>query len=163
MKKFILIVCLILFSSGVVAMSVLDVGKVYTFSKITGVIVKDGKPVKNALITRTVDFQSKREDEAKTDENGRFELPVVTERTITKFLPQEFVVGQLIFVEHQGIKYKVWEGVKRSKEENSESQGKELDVYCDLDAEEESIRFDRHYFISRCKWDVIQEELDTGF
>jgi Domain of unknown function (DUF6795) len=163
MNKLCLIFCLILFSSGVVAMSILDAGKVYTFSKMTGLIIKDGKPVKDALIRRTVDFQSKREDGTKTDENGRFELPLISERTVTKFLPQEFVVGQLVFVEYQGVEYKVWEGVKRSKEENSEAQGKALDVVCNLDAEEESTRFDRHYFISRCKWDVVQEELDTGF
>jgi hypothetical protein len=162
-NKVIVFIALMLFSSFGVGMSIFDAGKVCTSSKMTGVILKDGKPVKGATITRMVDYQEKREDKTITDDTGRFELPMISELRIVNFLPQEFVVGQLIHVEYQGEKYKIWEGVKRSKEINSEAQGKNLDVVCELDSEQESINFDGHFFISRCKWDVIPEEMDTGF
>jgi len=83
-------------------MSIFDVGKVCTFSAVSGVITKDGQPVKNTRIVRVVDYQSKSQDETKTDEHGRFSMPAPFERSVTKLLPKEFVVGQSLLIEDGG-------------------------------------------------------------
>ncbi|WP_439135837.1 DUF6795 domain-containing protein, partial [Pseudomaricurvus sp.] len=74
-------------------MSIFDAGKVCTFSKVSGVILRGGEPVSGARVIRETDFQSKRRDEAVTDDQGYFEMPSLFERSITSLLPQEFVVG----------------------------------------------------------------------
>ncbi len=83
-------------------MSFFEVGEVCTFSAIYGVVTKEGQPVKNAKIVRGVDYQSKSQDETDTDEYGRFSMPALFERSITRFLPQEFVVGQSLLIEEGG-------------------------------------------------------------
>ena len=80
-------------------MVILDTGKVSLFSKISGVVTFEGKLVANALLIRTASLSKDKVDETRTDENSYFEMPAVFERTITKFLPQEFVAKQVI-VDH---------------------------------------------------------------
>ena len=117
-------------------MSIFDAGKVCLFSRISGVITLDGKPIANARLVRTVNKESDKVDEATTDEKGYFEMPAVFERTVTKFLPQEFVVSQKIVVHYQEKEYEIWSGIKRDKEENVESRGKPLVVTCELNLKE---------------------------
>lgn len=163
MKKIYLFIALILFSNFGVAMSVFDAGKVCTFSKITGVIVEDGKPVVNALVERTTDYNSKKSDETYTDSDGRFELPALFERSAGSLLPQEFVVGQTIFISTKNGRKQIWEGIKRSKKENSESRGEPLDVQCDLNSETKVIKVDGQVFMTLCSWDVEADINKTGF
>ena len=131
-----------------------DIGKVCLFSAMSGVITLDGKPVSGALLKRTVDHQRPKSDETHTDENGYFEFPAFNERTICKFLPMEFVVGQKIIVHYQGKEYKMWSGVKRKPEENVESRGKPLVVRCELNSEEKLIEVNYGPIFSLCTWDV---------
>lgn len=149
-----LCVFLAFISGTAFAMSIFDAGKVCTFSPISGVVLYEGKPVAGARIVRTTDYQKKSQDEAVTDGNGYFEMPGIYERHIVNFLPQEFVVGQLINVSFNDKEYKIWSGVKRKWEENAESRGKPLVVTCELTQEDEVINVDRQPFIAKCKWDV---------
>ncbi len=136
-------------------MSILDTGKVCLFSKISGVITFEGKPVANALLTRTASLSKDKVDQTRTDENGHFEMPAVFERTITKFLPQEFVAKQVISVEFNNQTYDIWSGVKRTPEENAESRGKPLVVSCELtQADLELIEVNGGPIFSRCTWGV---------
>lgn len=135
-------------------MSLGDVGKVCLFSAISGTITLDGKPVVNARLVRTGDRDGPRVDETLTDERGYFEFPAMFERTVTKFLPMEFVASQKMMVQHQGIEYEMWNSVKRKREENTESRGKPLVVVCELNSEEKSIVVDRVPIHSLCVWDV---------
>lgn len=140
-------------------MSFSDTGKMCTFSEISGVITKDGKPVKNAILTRTTDREKVKTDQAITDENGFFSMPALYERSIAKFLPQEFVVSQTISVKQDnGDEVEIWSGIKRHKEENSESRGKPLVVQCELNSEETTVLVGSESFITRCSWDVISDE-----
>lgn len=154
LRRFLLCMFLATVSGSLFAMSILDAGKVCTFSSISGVILLDGKPVPGAKVVRTTDYQKKKQDETFTDSEGYFELPPVYERHIVNFLPQEFVVGQLINVSHNNAEFKIWSGVKRKREENAESRGKPLVVTCELTQEDEIIKVDGQPFITKCKWDV---------
>lgn len=160
MKKQIFIKLTVAFCSlffvaiGVFAMSLGDVGKVCLFSAMSGTITLDGKPVANARLVRTGDRDGPIVDETVTDENGRFEFPAMFERTVTKFLPQEFVASQKIMVSYHNANYRIWTSVKRNPEENAESRGKPLVVDCELNSEEKSIVVDRVPIHSLCVWDV---------
>jgi hypothetical protein len=145
---------LLLVSFGVYAMSLTEVGRVCLFSAISGTITLDGKPVANARLVRTGDRDGPKVDEATTDENGYFEFSPMYERTIIKFLPQEFVAAQKIIVHHNAKQYEIWSSVKRKKEENSESRGNPLVVTCELNSEEKSIVVNRVPIHGLCVWDV---------
>lgn len=144
-------------------MSILDAGKVCLFSKISGVITYNGKPVANALLTRTAALSKDRVDQTRTDENGHFEMPAVFERTITKFLPQEFAAQQVIVIDHNDQQYDIWSGVKRTPEENAESRGSSLEVTCELTQEKTLKQVNSNPIISRCTWAAEPDETDTGF
>lgn len=135
-------------------MTLFDAGKVCLFSKISGVITLDGKPVANAKITRTVNLNKDKVDHTYTDDKGYFEMPAVFQRTVTKFLPQEFVANQEIFVRHLDQDYRIWSSVKRTPEENSEARGKDLVVECELNSEETLITVNNSPIFSLCKWNV---------
>ena len=98
-------------------------------------ITLDGIPAANAKVIRTVNLNKDKVDYTYTDENGYFEMPAVFQRTVTKFLPQEFVAKQDIVVQHDGKKYDIWSGVKRTREENAEARGEKLNVQCELNSE----------------------------
>lgn len=158
-----LLISLGLFSVGAIAMSLLDAGKVCLFSGISGVITLDGKPVANARLVRTVNKEKDKVDETTTDENGYFEMPPVFERTISKFLPMEFVVSQKITVYNQDQEVEVWSGVKRIPDENAESKGKPLVVKCELGLEEMNyVKVNGGPIFSRCDWDVEPDKKYTG-
>lgn len=144
-------------------MSLSDIGKVCLFSKISGVIKLDGKPVQNAKLVRTVSLGNAQTDETTTDENGHFEMPAVFVRTVTKYLPQEFVADQKIYVHYQGKQYRMWSGVKRRPEENSESRGKPLIVECELNAEEKMVIINNSPIFSLCTWDVEPDKIEKVF
>lgn len=140
-------------------MGFFDAGKVCLFSGISGVITKDGKPVANARVVRTADRDGERKDETTTDENGYFELPPMFERTVTKFLPMEFVVSQNIRItQEDGSETRIWSNIKRSRDENSELRGNPIVVTCGLELEENSILVNGVSLISRCKIDVEPDE-----
>lgn len=135
-------------------MSLGDVGRVCLFSAISGTITLDGQPVNNARLVRTGDRDGAKVDETVTDENGYFEFPPMYERTITKFLPQEFVASQKIIVHYDNKKYEMWSAIKRKKEENVEARGKPLIVKCELNAEQSIIVVNNSPIHSLCSWDV---------
>jgi hypothetical protein len=139
---------------GVYAMTLGDVGRVCLFSAMSGTITLDGKPVVNARLVRTGDRDGPKVDETVTDENGYFEFPPMYERTITKFLPQEFVASQKIMVHYQNQEYEMWSAVKRKPEENVESRGKPLVVKCELNSEQNLIMVNGSPIHSLCSWDV---------
>lgn len=143
-----------LFSSGSSATSIFDVGKVCLFSKISGVIALDGLPAANAKVIRTANLNKDKVDYTYTDENGFFEMPAVFQRSVKKFLPQEFVANQDIFVDYMNKNYRIWSSVKRTPEENSESRGKDLVVECELNSEETLITVNNSPIFSLCKWNV---------
>jgi hypothetical protein len=145
------------------AMSILDAGKVCTFSNISGVITIGGEPAENALVKREVSYGSGYRDETYTDEGGRFDLPAIFTKTMAKYLPQEFVAGQKISVVLDGEEYEIWEGVKRYPEENVEARGMPIVVECELKRDKELYMVDGQAFYTNCTWDVETDIVNTGF
>ncbi len=138
---------------GGTAVGLSDIGKVCLFSAISGVITLNGQPVADAKLIRTANRAGKR-DETTTDAKGQFSFPALYERTITKYLPQEFAVGQLIMVEYKGKSYELWSGVKGNPEENTESRGRPLIVQCDLGNQKQLKEVNSSPIFSLCTWDA---------
>jgi len=161
------VLLVLVFSQRILAMSLKDVGKLCLFSAISGVITLDGKPVAGALIKRTVDkahTHGEVTDETTTDVNGYFEMPSVWDRSlIGKVLPMEFAVPQEVFVYVDGQEYKIWSGVKRRKEEFSESSGQPLVVRCELKSEKRIVNVGGGFVSSMCEWNYKEDpEPDFG-
>ncbi len=152
--RFIIIFLLVTLLGGT-AVGLTDIGKVCVFSAISGVVTLNGQPVAHAKLVRTASKEREHQDETTTDENGYFSFPAMYERSIAKFLPMEFVASQEIRVEYKGQTYKLWSGVKRKPEENTESRGKPLVVQCQLEmVDSEYISVDGSKFFTLCTWDV---------
>ncbi|APR68910.1 hypothetical protein CN03_16330 [Thalassolituus oleivorans] len=145
-------------ASGALSMSLFEPKKVCLFSAISGVITLNGEPAKGAHVKRIVEkFYSSghNTDETMTDDNGYFELPAVFDQSfLGKFLPGEFVAPQQIFVTYEGEEYKIWAGVKRTREENAEARGDELAVQCQLDSEPQAISVNGSFYFTQCNWGV---------
>jgi hypothetical protein len=139
-------------------MTFADSGKACLFSKISGIITLEGKPVANAKITRTVNLNKDKVDFAYTDENGYFQMPAVFQRSISTLLPQEFAANQEIVVRYQEKDYRIWSSVKRTPEENSEARGKDLVIECELNSEETLITVNNSPIFSLCKWNVEPDQ-----
>ena len=142
-------------------MSFSDIGKMCLFSGISGVITLDGQPVINARLKRIVrkaHSEGKKTDETTTDDKGYFSMPAVFDRSIVgKILPMEFSVPQQIYVYYQGQEYKIWSGVKRDREENSESSGNPLIVSCELNQEHEIASVGGGFVSSSCHWEFTPD------
>jgi len=154
-------VAFIFISLGTVSMSIKDYGKVCLFSSISGVITQNGQPVANARVKRVVGkahVQGELTDETTTDEKGYFEMPAVFERNIiAKVLPMEFAVPQQIFVYVNSSEYEIWKGVKRKREENTESKGAPLVVRCDINNERKLKQIDGNMIFSACEWNAEED------
>jgi hypothetical protein len=151
-----------LMASGALSMFLFEPKKVCLFSAISGVITLNGEPVKGAHVRRVVEkFYSSghNTDETMTNDSGYFEMPAVFDQSrLGKFLPGEFVVPQQVFVTYEGEEYKIWEGVKRTREENAEARGKALVVQCELNKEHEPIVINGGFYFTQCDWDVISDD-----
>jgi hypothetical protein len=156
-----------LMASGALSMSLFEPKKVCLFSAISGVITLNGEPVKGAHVKRVVEkFYSSghNTDETMTDDSGYFEMPAVFDQSrLGKFLPGEFSIPQQIFVTYGGEEYKIWEGVKRTREENAESRGKPLVVQCELIKPLEAIWINGGGYVTSCTWDVQPDDTSWGF
>ena len=144
---------------GVSAVAISDIGKVCLFSAMSGVITLDGKPVANARLVRTVSREGVRTDETTTDSKGNFTFPAMFERTVTKYLPQEFVASQEITAHLNKKEHKIWVGVKRSPSENSESRGKPLAVKCDLNSETTTVFIDQAVYITKGGFNSLVQQM----
>lgn len=156
--KLCFLLSILVVATGVFAMSMGNIGKVCLFSAMSGTITLDGKPVVNAKLVRTADRDGAKTDETMTDENGYFQFPAMFERTITKFLPQEFVVSQKVVLYFDEQEYEIWWGIKRKPEENIESRGKPLVVNCELSNSNASVMIDASSFHGLCRWDVESDK-----
>ena len=152
-----LIMLVLLFISfGAYAMSINDIGKQCLFSSFSGAITLNGKPVNGAKIKRVAyrsHTKGDKTDYATTNEQGEFAMPAVWDRNIVgKFLPMEFAAAQEVFVYFEGQEYQIWNGVKRQKEENTESNGEELNIQCELTSEFIFKSVNGNKFKTRCTW-----------
>ncbi|WP_143735563.1 DUF4198 domain-containing protein [Microbulbifer mangrovi] len=132
-------------------MSILDLGKACTFSQMQLEITYKGEPAPAAKVWRRVKWQKEKVDEFKTDEEGRVELPEIMERSVMQLLPSEFVVSQAIVVTYMDEEYKIWVNSKRSPEKNSELDGSDIHLKCELTDERRLVSDYESDFLTSCE------------
>lgn len=133
-------------------MAFFDFGKVCLFSDVSGVILFNGSPATQAVIKRTYEYNKSQGDQTQTDQNGRFNFNSVSQFSIAKFLPIEFVVAQSLTVEYQGKEYIIWTNTKRSFAKNSELGGQALQLTCELTTERSIYTDFGSILHTSCKW-----------
>lgn len=117
------VLCLLISTTQVSAMSLFDFMKVCVFTDVSGVVTLEGKPVAGARIVRTATlvFNGKKfKDETTTDAEGRFQLGAIYARTINKVLPSEDFVDQKVVIYYQDKEYPAWELRKWNYDYNGE-------------------------------------------
>jgi hypothetical protein len=127
----------VLISLGAKAMAGIF-GNKTLFSQLNGTVLMGGKPCADAQILQTVSDGGGEEISAQTssDDNGKFSLPAITKsKGFLSLLPGEFVAAQQILILYEGKEYQGWISTKRSPEPNSEAQGANFELVCDLDRE----------------------------
>lgn len=133
-------------------------GGACAFSAISGFIYENEKPASGAKVLRTADWKQVLTDEAMTDEKGYFEFPAMYASDRLAILPSEFVVSQTLEVLHGAEKIKIWDGVKRSKEEGSESKGNDIKLRVELSDELKLHLVSGRGIFVRGEWDVKLDE-----
>jgi hypothetical protein len=117
----IIVACALLASCGA-RQDGFDWGRMVLFSAIAGTLVKDGKPVANAVITREANFHGfEQTDTTTTDKDGTFSFPTMKRFTVLwQVLPSEPIVHQKIVARALDKDYEVWYHTKWGYEDNSE-------------------------------------------
>jgi len=118
-------------------MSIFDVGKTCVFSEVKARLIKDGEPLKNTRVVRRWEWNKPREDSTTTDETGYFEFPAIFERSVSRLLPVELVIGQGLYVIENVEEKKIWSNSKREPEENAEFNGRPTELICEMTNEME--------------------------
>ncbi|MEN9868032.1 MAG: hypothetical protein RL748_3622 [Pseudomonadota bacterium] len=134
LKYFSLGILFFFFSVGVNAMGFSKV----LFSKVHGVVVKNGKPVSDAVVTRHFNFgwtDEEKTESTKTGKDGSFDFPIITRFSMaTSLVPHEPSVSQTIKIQHEGKEYIAWHLLKRNYDDNGEL-GKPINLICELTRE----------------------------
>jgi hypothetical protein len=106
--------------------------KLCLFSEVKAQIFLNGKPIKNASVSRVLEFQKLKTEQTTSDSEGRFYFPAYYESAFLALIPSELVIAQAITVNVDGKEYKIWSNTKRSAIENSELGGLPLNLKCEL-------------------------------
>lgn len=134
--RFAFVLCALLMLT---ACEVNAMGKMCLFSAVHGVVLDHGQPVAGATIERSYKWAwngKKGGDQTTTDAAGKFALPVIWGSSFTgSILPHEPFIDQTILIKHGGKSYDAWLLFKRSYRENSELDGRPIDLVCRLEAE----------------------------
>ncbi len=121
------------------------------FSEVNGVLYSNGIPLKNTRVIRSYEYGSLKHEEVITDNLGRFHFPEVRQISVG-LLPMEFVVAQSIVVVHEGKKINIWSNTKRSKAQNSELGGVQLNLKCEISDKLKIYRDFGSILRTRCTW-----------
>lgn len=109
------------------------------FSKVQGVVLKNGKPIAGAKVTRYYKWgatDDEKTEETSTDKNGNFSFPSTSKFSILRsMLPHEPVIFQEIIIHHEGEKYTAWRFTKHDYGENDELDGTPINLKCELTQE----------------------------
>ena len=100
-------------------------------------VTQSGEPAAGIEIERTWVWgwnDKSGTDRTVTDENGKFEFPIVEGSSFTaSFLPHEPHVDQRIIAHPASGDVEIWFAAKKTYELNSEMEGRPTKVVCDLD------------------------------
>lgn len=114
-------------------------GQLCLFSAVEGIVLSQGKPVSNAVLSRQFVWTWGKEsgtDETRTNAAGEFTLPAIFRNSLTaSFLPHQPLIEQTLLIKHQNREYKAWMFDKMDYQENSELGGKPIFLRCSLETE----------------------------
>jgi hypothetical protein len=106
------------------------------FSNVHGVVLIRGTPVKDAVVTRWVEFgftEESNTDTATTNSKGEFTFPQISRRSLlASIAPARPDVPQKISITHGGKEYLAWFFTKKNYDANGELRGKPIDLVCEL-------------------------------
>jgi len=135
------------------AMSLFDFAKVCLFSEVNGQVLLKGKPITDATIKQTYYWGHKPISRTtQVDQFGKFHFNPVYKYYLGQFFPIEAVVSQEISIIHDGKEFEGWISTKRSFDENSELNGKSIDLTCDLTDENSSKEVGYEIVLGICRW-----------
>jgi hypothetical protein len=129
-------------------------------SPMEGVLLKDGEPLANAKIIRTLRWNSNDEgvtSEFYTDDNGFFFLPV-HEETLTLGKLTQFVASSELNVETSEGIVELWYNNKFSGELYEETDGPTPNLVCDIQESEIAFHAGTSKIMTRCRWEGMPED-----
>ena len=134
-------------------MSLFGGTEVYLFSDVSGYLTYENKPASNATVRRIVEMDGESyEDTTETNSDGFFSFDALTKKE-RNILPKEFVSHQKLIAEYDSKNILIWETVKRSEEENSELEGKPLNLKCELTDDTKFVHMMLHSIGTNCTWE----------
>jgi hypothetical protein len=110
------------------------------FSEVHGTVLKDGVPVEGAEISQEVVWSDNKDEvpprHTLSDKGGRFSFSVVERNPgVTRLVPHQPVILQKLLIRYDGVEYTAWRHTKNSYDENSELDGRPLNLACELSRE----------------------------
>ncbi len=110
------------------------------FSEVHGTVLKDGVPVEGAQVRQEVVWSDNKGEiparETISDRNGRFSFFAVERNAgALRVVPHQPVILQKLTIRYNGVDYPAWRHTKNSYGENSELDGKCMDLLCELSRE----------------------------
>ncbi len=133
------------------------------FSPMEGVLLKNGKPLANTKIIRTLKWNGNDEglvEEFSTDEKGYFSLPLHEEELSLNILIQ-FVAYASIETEMEGKMFDIWYNSKLHPELYSETGAPMEGLICDLVNDEIPVFIGNSSvtnILTKCRWDNMPEQ-----
>lgn len=115
--------------------------KLILFSEVSGQIVDGEKFLSNIDVERTINWQDQEFREiVKSNENGEFKFKPLERNVYLNFLfPSEPFIEQKITFHVSNKKILAWAFTKRNYRKNSELEGKNIQLICDINNEPKRI------------------------
>ena len=126
-----------------------------------GVLTKGGEPLRNQKLIRKLRWNGNEEGIEQvlyTNDEGEFEL-MPHEEELTLGTLEEFVAKTDIYIDASDDSY-IWYSAKMDNSLNSEFLELPINVKCDLNNAEQSVRMQHGLCLTRCIWDNMPKELD---
>ena len=124
-------------------------------SPMEGVLMKDGKPLANAKITRKLKWignENGISEEFTTDSQGVFSLPI-HEETLAIGMLTQFVSSVHITTSINNKSHDIWYNNKFDNAAYTETNGPAINLICDLNAEEVIVRNGLANTMTICRWE----------
>lgn len=136
-----------------------DEEKYVISSPLSGVLVREGKPLVNSKIVRRLSWSGNEQgvvDEFYTDGEGNFTIPVHEENLSLGKLT-EFVGTITLYLDKVDDDNFFYHSSKRSAEIYSDTKEPLQELVCDMAQEEALVEVSRVGIFSRCKWEGISK------
>ena len=131
--------------------------EVVVFSPLSGRLEKSGVPMANVDLILKIKIDKKTKEYIyKTDSEGHFSLPKITEAMIVSPFAQMVVTHRISVFDHDGEEIKIWRANKMDPDMFSETGGQVEGLICDLESSPVTHEEFRGIFITLCKWKNIK-------